>query len=327
MKAPKQPFSRPDNEQADQIAEQAIVWFARLQSGELSTEERLCFQTWKMQSPAHRQAYSEASQLWDDSDFNQALKRIGLSDGIVKKRRNAHAVRKWLPLSLAASVALLALLFDPVTRVQADYYTPVGASQTVRLSDGSNVTLNTDSAVAVAFNEEQRFVRLLKGEAYFDVRRDEGRPFVVDSGETETRVLGTRFIVRDGAAEDKVTVMQGLVNVSNKANRQNVLLHPDEQVGNTSSGLTAVRLLADHRESGWLKGRLSFQDTPLEQVVNDVDRYLPGLILFSDPTLKTYRINARFDVTRPSRALDTLEQTLPIKITYVGNWLTVIGRR
>lgn len=308
MKVPRQPFSRPDNEQADQIAEQAIVWFARLQSGDLSAEERFCFQIWKMQSPAHRQAYSEASQLWDDSDFNQALKLIGLSDGIGKKRRNVHAAGKWLPLSLAASVALLALLFDPVTRFQADYYTPVGASQTVRLSDGSNVTLNTDSAIAVAFNEEQRLVRLLKGEAYFDVRRDEGRPFVVDSGETETRVLGTRFIVRDGATEDRVTVMQGLVYVSNKAS-QNVLLHPDEQVGNTSSGLTAVRLFAGHRESGWLKGRLSFQNASLEQVVNDMDRYLPGLILFSEPTLKTYRINAAS--TSPGRPCAGYAETNP----------------
>lgn len=334
MGKPKKPlFSKPASERDNLIAEEAIVWFTRLQSAALSPQEKIRFQTWKTQSPVHEQAYNEVSQLWDDADFNQALKLSSLSYNPTKnaEKRTHHYPNKlqktWIPLGLAASAALWLALFDPVTRFQADYYTPVGGNQTVQLSDGSSVTLNTDTAIAVAFSNDERRIRLLKGEAYFDVQHDASKPFVIDSGETETKVLGTRFIVQDAQAEDKVTVIKGLVKVSNMVQQQSVLLHPDEQVTNTNSGLTAVRHIANNRDSAWLKGRLSFQDETLEQVVNEMGRYLPGVILFSDNTLKAYRINARFDITQPKLAFATLEQTLPIQITHVSDWVTVIRPR
>jgi transmembrane sensor len=326
-------FSKPATDQDNLIAEEAIVWFTRMQSGDVSGADKIGFQAWQSQSPAHGQAYHEVAQLWDDADFNHAIKLSNLSYTPAKnlhkrsRRFRNRLQQAWIPFGLAASLIIGVALLDPLIRFQADYSTPVGGSQTVQLSDGSNVTLNTDTAIVVAFKNNERHIHLLKGEAYFDVQPDASKPFVIDSGETETRVLGTRFIVRDTQAEDKVTVIKGLVKVSNLAQQQSVLLHPDEQVLNTHSGLGVVRHINNNRDSAWLKGRLSFQDETLEQVVNEMGRYLPGVILFSDNTLKAYRINARFDITQPKLALATLEQTLPIKITQVSDWVTVIRRR
>lgn len=322
-------FSKPNSEQDEMIAEQAIAWFTRLQLNSLSSNEKLQFQIWKAQSPAHEQAYKEVNQLWNNTNFNLALGQAKLSYPLRRaEQKPTHFYQKqWASaLAMAAGFALFVVLSDPLTWLQADFYTNTGDQQTVQLSDGSSVILNTDSAITVAFTGDERRINLLKGEAYFSVQTDMQRPFVVNSGETETQVLGTRFIVRDGASEDKVTVIKGLVKVSNLQQEQSVFLHPDEQVTNTTSGLTAISKTAN-KDTAWLQGRLSFQDTPMAEVVKELDRYLPGMILLSDNSLKDYRINARFDITHPAQALDALEQTLPIKITRLSNWVTVISQR
>lgn len=323
-------FSLPDNEQADLIAEQAIAWFTRMQSNTLSSHEKTQFKIWKAQSSVHQRAYEEITRLWNAPAFNLALGQATLSYAPERvERKSARSYRKyWAPsLAMAASFAVFMVFFDPVTRLQADFYTGTGANRTVQLSDGSIVTLNTDTAITVAFNDNERRIRLFKGEAYFSVQTDRQRPFVVNSGETETTVLGTRFIVKNENAGDKITVVKGLVKVSSLQQDQSVLLHPDEQVINTRNGLTAIRKTLTNQETAWLKGRLTFQDATMTEIVQELDRYLPGIILITDNTLKNYRINARFDITQPAQALDTLGQTLPIKITHVSNWVTVIGRR
>jgi transmembrane sensor len=322
-------FSKPDGEQNDLIAEQAIAWFTKVQENSLSNLDQRQFQAWMAQSHAHAQAYQETCQLWNNTAFNLALGQAKLSYPL--RRTKSHPTRRhhrrWVSaLAMAASVALFMVWSDPMTWLQADFYTHAGEQQTVQLSDGSSVTLNTDTALSLAFTSDQRRIKLLKGEAYFSVQTDAQRLFVVDSGDTETQVLGTCFIVRDGTNEDKVKVLKGLVKVSNLQFRQSVFLHPDEQVTNTPSGLTAINK-STNKDSAWLQGRLSFQDMPMEEVVNELDRYLPGLILLSDSSLKDCRINARFDITHPELALDALEQTLPIKITRLSKWITVISQR
>ena len=321
-------FSKPDTQQDEQIAEQAIAWFTRLQLNSLSSHEKAQFQAWKEQNPAHEQAYEEVGQLWNHTDFNLALGQANLSYPVRQsKQKPARIYRKhWVPaLAMAAGFALFVILSDPMTRLQADFYTSLGDQQTVQLSDGSSITLNTDTAITLAFTGDERHINLLKGEAYFSVQTDKQRPFVVSSEKTETQVLGTQFIVRYGANEDKVSVIKGLVKVSN-LQKQSVFVHPDEQVTNSQSGLTAINKLAN-KDTAWLQGRLGFQDTPMAEVVKELDRYLPGIILLSDNSLKDYRINARFDITHPTQALDALEQTLPIKITRLSKWVTVISQR
>jgi transmembrane sensor len=323
-------FSKPESSQHNQIAEEAMAWFSRLQTGDVSNLENSRFQNWLSQSPTHRQAYEEVLSFWHDTDFNQALKISSLNGNFNTNQPRFNHNRKqtkYLAFVLAASIACMAVLFDPITRLQADYYTPVGSKQTVHLSDGSTVTLNTDTAIAVAFRKNERRIKLLKGEAYFTVQHLGDQPFIVEGGETEARVVGTWFMVRNIQNEEKVAVVKGLVNVSNHGKTQTVDLHPGEQVANYPAGLSAIQPFDNNRETTWLQDRLSFQDAPLEEVVKELSRYIPGLVIISDNALKTIRINGRFNITQPKQALATLAHTLPVAVTTVGDWLTVIRPR
>src|SRR5690606_28626324 len=92
--------------------------------------------------------------------------------------------------------------------------TGVGEQRTVTLEDGSRVSLNTATRLSLHFDRGVRRVRLQSGEALFEVARDPGRPFVVESGDRQVRALGTAFIVRRDAGRIAVTLMEGSVEVA-----------------------------------------------------------------------------------------------------------------
>ncbi|NOT11194.1 MAG: FecR family protein [Methylococcaceae bacterium] len=326
-------LAMPDSNSCNRVDKEAMAWFSRQRTGGLSAKEQALFQAWQAKSPAHRQAYQDVQALWDDTDFNQAIRLASLKRQPVAEspvplnKRHTPNRGHWLSFGLAASFALCVVLLDPITRLQADYYTPVGGNQAITLADGSIVTLNTNTAIKVAFSGNERRIRLIEGEAYFDVRHLDGQPFIVEADNTETRVVGTQFMVRTTQVEEKITVIKGLVNVSNTLQNQSVFLHPDQQVSNNASGLSTVRQLEGSQEAFWLNGRLSLQDVPLEHAVNELARYLPGLVVITGNSLKAYRISGRFNITQPQHALTTLERTLPITVTTIGGWLTVIRPR
>ncbi|MBK8815571.1 MAG: FecR domain-containing protein [Methylococcaceae bacterium] len=190
------------------------------------------------------------------------------------------------------------------------------------LSDGSTVTLNTDTAISVTFTTDERNVSLLKGEAYFDVTHQSNRPFTVAGNVSTTRVVGTRFLVKVMPDEEKVTVLKGLVQVNSQ--HQQALLHPNEQVQTTPVGLSPIQTQIDNREAAWLNGHLAYHDQTLSQVVKELDRYIPGWVVVTGDNLKGYRISGRFNIAQPQNALDTLAYTLPVNVAHIGPWLTVI---
>lgn len=321
------PFKKPKNSQDDLIAEQAIEWFSRMQSEPISAREKLQFLNWKAQSPEHKRAYDEITGFLDDTDFLQALSERVLSSSSdeltgLKKSKQSY----WLPSSMAACLALLAILFDPFIFLQADYQSEIGHQKTIYLSDGSEVILNTNSALAIDFNEHERRVRLLKGEAYFAVYSNKDRPFIIDSGETETEVLGTKFIVKNNASGDEVSVIEGLVKVSSLNHDQTVQLRPEQQVKNSPLGLEPVAAIKSNEVSAWLNQRLVYKNAPLTQVVKDLERYLPAVIFIQDKSLAEYKINARLDISNPELVLATLQKTLPIKVTELSPWVSIISR-
>jgi len=321
------PFKKPKNSQDDLIAEQAIEWFSRMQTESITAEERMQFLHWQAESPEHKLAYAEITDFLDNSDFIQALSETKLSSNddelaVFKKSKQSY----WLPSALAACLGLLAILFDPFIFLQADYQSDIGSQKTIHLSDGSDVILNTDSAIAIDFNETERRVRLLKGEAYFAVYSNKDKPFIIDSGETETEVLGTKFIVKNNAAGDEVSVIEGLVKVSSLNHDQSIQLRPEQQVSNSSSGLNPVVAIKSKDVSAWLKQRLIYKNTPLIQVINDLERYLPTVIFIQDKSLLDYKINARLDISKPELVLATLQKTLPITVTELSPWISIISR-
>ncbi|MDD5275180.1 MAG: FecR family protein [Methylovulum sp.] len=318
--------SQPSQSELEElIDEQAVAWFARLRASDVSREEKATFADWLRQTPAHQQAFDEICLLWGDTQLKQALGEAEKKTS-TKKGWAGHC-RFQLPLLMAACLALVFVFrTDIAVLFQADYATGIGKQQTVRLEDGSYVMLNTNSAIKVAMGDKQRTVELLRGEAFFDVKPDAHRPFIVYGDHSTTRVLGTRFFVYEKHNSDEVKVLSGNVRVSNaERTEESVLLHDRDGVSVNRAGFSKTNRLDTKLTTSWIDGYLVFQDMALADVIEQIQRYRNGVVIFRDGSLRQFKINGRINLHDPAHILETLENTLAVKFTHLTDWLVIIG--
>jgi transmembrane sensor len=217
----------------------------------------------------------------------------------------------WQAAMVIAATLLLALGIYQYPALmlpwQADYITMTGELRTLTLPDGSQMSLNTASAVAVDFTKGKRVVRLLQGEAYFDVKKDVAHPFVVSAQFSQTEVKGTAFAVQTGDDQDIITLQRGLVEVSlNHGHAGSVQLHSGQQIVADSDTLSPVRKDNMQTSLAWLNGRINFTAEPLGQVVEYISRYYPHSIFITRSSLKSVRVSGVYRLENPEGILRSL---------------------
>ncbi|MDP1665570.1 MAG: FecR family protein [Methylobacter sp.] len=307
------------------LDEQAVTWFIRLRADNVSSEEKTSFLRWLNQDDTHRDAFNEVSKLWGDADLLQALGETARKRRITPHKKTTASFK--LPLAMAACLAL-GLLFNNELWIllQGDYSTQVGERKTVYFDDGSTAMLNTDTAIAVSMDGPQRRIELLKGEVYFEVKPDPNRPFIVQADHSTTRVLGTRFFVHERSHSDEVKVVSGRVEVTDRRTlKQPLILHDREAVSVDAAGLGETLLLDSALATSWVNGFLAFENAPLESVINQILRYRAGLVVYRDNNLRELKINGRINLRESDDMLKVLEKNLSVKMTYLTDWLVIVG--
>jgi transmembrane sensor len=319
----------------DALTEDAARRLVRLQSDAVTDAERRDTEAWLAARPEHRAAFDGLRAVWSALD---RMPDPRPADTVLPMRRNRPARssvsrRFALPALLAASVAIAAV-FGPATldRLDSDHSTAAGERRTVTLADGSQVQLNTDSAIAVDFSGPSRRVTLRRGEAFFTVTSDRSRPFEVTAMGAVTRVVGTRFAVRRMDGSTRVAVEEGTVEVHCPAGMAAAEDGVRLTAGETAryerdacpvreSGLNVARLTA------WRDGRVVFDDRSLSEVVRELNRYRPGPIVLLDSKLGERRVTGVFDIRDPDRALSAIEQVLPIRVHRIAGYLAILTGR
>ncbi|MDF0668407.1 MAG: FecR family protein [Nitrospira sp.] len=308
---------RPCEEEA-RLRKEAVAWVVRLQNDSLSPEERRAFNGWYEQSPAHALMFRKVLTVWDSPDLRAAAEAAVQADPSSFKIRTT--VRRWWPIPVAACIILVivvAVHLDVMTRWRADYRTEVGERRTVELPDRSIVTLNTQSAIELSFDASTRRIRLLKGEALFNVRHDPAHPFIVESADTATRAVGTAFVVRAEPAGDQVIVIEGAVEVDAISSRRETHL-PAIATSGSRIDMVQGRMGEPYpvdisAASAWARGRLVVNGVPFAQVIDELRRYYPGTIVLWNHTIDEMRVTGTYNLDDPARVLSLLTQTLPIR--------------
>lgn len=303
-----------DRIQADTADEAAIAWFVRLRDEEATEADRTAFVAWLKADPAHERAWRELEAIWG------ALDRVAVPPAVaphVVAGPTRHRKRAfWRPLA-AAAMLLLAVtaglrLLPP--GLLADYRTGIGERRTVDLADGSRIELGPASAIEVDLGDARRAVRLVAGEAFFTVRRDPARPFVVGAGQGEIAVLGTAFDVKIGLRETvSVVVSESKVAVS-ASGGEAVGVVAGQEVSYDHSGVSAVRTADLDAAQAWRQDQLVFHDTPLDTVLSELGRYRRGHVQLLGGELGKRRITAVFDARRPDAALETIARNLDLRL-------------
>lgn len=301
---------RPDTA----LSDEAIEWIVRLNSGHASEADRQAFGQWRALSADHALAAQEAEAVWHG---------IGAAGSEARKAadgaRLQRVTRRAVVAALVAGGTGLAVersgLIPP--RLWADHVTGTGEQRSVALPDGSSVMLNAASALSVDYTDGRRRLVLYEGQAAFTVARDPDRPFVVEADGGQTRALGTVFDVDIRSSEVVVTVIEGVVAVASDAAPQDgVTVRADQRASYRPHGAVSPVEIADGAAaSAWRRGKLIFNRRPLGDVVAEIERHRPGLIVIANPALRKLDVTGVFELGDPDAILNTMEQTLPVRVT------------
>jgi transmembrane sensor len=305
---------RESDREPQAIREQLVRWLAWLDSGECTREDRSRFEAWLAEDEGRRAEFERARALWD---------RVGglRSESIPQMAAaRAHAGPSRAGMRIAASLAvfgiacLMALLW--LGQPEGDriaYATVKGERLDVVLPDGSDLQLNTDSAVSIAYTRRSRTIHLERGEALFTVKPGDARPFEVLAAGGEIRDLGTRFSVHREAGRVSVVVVEGAVTVKTAESAFRLPLSAGERVDYDAAGrLSATGKVDADASTAWSRGRLVFDDVTVAEVARQVARYHDVRLVIDDPALGQLRVSGTFRTDDLDSLIDTLEILLPL---------------
>lgn len=317
------------NERA--LRDTATEWFVRLQSDALTEQEKQHFFAWLHQSDQHQRAYIEVERFWDSLSLleNSAQASVSASQAKRKRPMLAYALAACITLFMVGTIAYLNLF-----TFGHEYVTQVGEQHQWLLDDGSKITLNTDSSLRLAFNDERRLVKLERGEAFFEVAKDAQRPFIVHTEHGIVRVLGTQFSVHQATHGSVVTVLEGRVGVTAESELESAsqsnytpdfTLTPNQQTvlskAQPSAEITAVDAAS---RIAWREGKLVYRGESFASVLADINRYYPGEIRAGDERLAQLKVAGVFQLNDKAATLRALEDAFQLAAVNASDELTLL---
>jgi transmembrane sensor len=322
------------------LLDEAACWLLRLREAAGDQRVRDDFSAWLSRSSEHRAAWHRVRESWHllgegKPVYEHVWRPQSLqasSSGVGKGSRVPRRRWRWAaPVSAIGIAACLLVVAVPslLVRLEADHLTTTAQSRLVTLEDGTTVYLAADSAIKTEFSASRRQVRLLAGEAFFDVIRNPGRPFVVDASGVKVEVTGTAFDVRLSSSATQVELARGAVGVSFDAAQSAspaVLVPGQMLVVDRKSGAMVRSDIAPEDIGAWREGRLFVNDATIGAVVEQIQRYHAAWIAVPDIALAQQTVTGLYDLRDPDRALRALVQPHGGKVHEVSRFARIVSR-
>ena len=298
--------------------EAAASWYVELRC-DADEATRAAHQRWLLSDPRHVQAWERLARLQGKlAQVAPGIARPTLSSARAKRRE----VLKVLSVLLMAGAAGGMVLRDGgVARLMADLRTGVGERRSLRLDDGSQLQLNTGTAVDVRYSGQWRSLELLRGEILVQTAADAlSRPFVVHTGQGSIRALGTRFTVRCDSDTTRVCVLEHAVEVRPAQAAITVRVDAGQQLAFHADQPGAVMPAATMADA-WSRQMLIVDNWRLADVVSELQRYRPGY-LGCDDAVGELRLSGAFHLGDIDIVLENLTTTLPVRIRRFSRYWT-----
>lgn len=345
-----------DKDELEAIREAAHSWRVLLDDELASDLDQNAFQYWLTEDPRHREEFERIETLWgrlgavtedalvpenraslDRARVTPTKETIAKAEVEVPTLVSRWCERAWFPraagaIAVAAATAFIFLPLPDVLNRKPEivssavtaYSTALGEVEEIALPDGSVATLGADSVIEFAMSPTKRDVTLARGEAFFAVASDAGRPFTVRGGDLLVEVTGTAFGVRLGVTQADVAVSEGHVKVSypivvggepRPSMRTQLQISAGSAVTATRErGLRPPTSIQQDAVAAWREGRLVYVATPLFEVVADANRYSATPIVIVEDSVSGITVSGSFDAGEIAGTLDTLAEMLPIRI-------------
>lgn len=317
---------------------QAIDWAVKVRFNQPDAETRLAFESWLHASAAHAAAWQRVLAV--QGRFAQLPSEItkGVLDTVEQSRASGQAQRRaTLKLLLLAAVigpsAWVLNRHTPWQRYLASETTSTGEIRTVRLADGTMLTLNTSTAVSVEFNQTHRRIVLHQGEILIETGADsvhrtaagEKRPFAVLTSFGEIRALGTRFAVRRAANGARVHLEQGALALSAAAGSARKLVQPGQSWWMDDGNITPAEP-SGLGMTDWANGLLVADAARLEDFIAELSRYRHGIIS-CERDIAGIAVSGLYHLSDIGQTLQFLSATLKLEIRYFTPYWIRLARR
>ncbi|MGF6130847.1 transmembrane sensor [Pseudomonas frederiksbergensis] len=298
------------------VRDEAARWFVRLQEPAVDVEEHRRFEVWLHEHPQHRDEFQLLQGLWTAADLLPAKRLQALCEAAPERRKRRPLVRYAVAasvLAVALGLGLFSGLNHPATYT-AEFSTALGERQHVALPDGSMIDLNSRSRVQVWFEKHRRGIELTEGEAMFSVEHDTSRPFVVETGNGQVTVTGTRFDVRRDLTQTKVAVEQGTVKVQGYG-ADFISLTAGLGTHIDAKGKVATAYAVNPQElTAWRSGKLVFNNASLAEVAAEVSRYREKPLTVGNDKVGNLRLTSVFKSDNTDALLKALPSILPVAV-------------
>jgi transmembrane sensor len=320
---------------SQEVDDQAASWAVLRDFGGLTPEQQAQFEQWLHADKRHLGAYARAEGALIRVDRAQSG-GFGGARVIPPEEPSLWGRRRLIVGGLAAAgVAAIGYFGRTLSLLQSQpeevFATGVGQVREILLADGSVITLNTNSKVAVKYTKQARDIRLLQGEALFDVAKNKHRPFIVQANNTSIRAVGTSFsvsmlpqrpiqvLVREGVVEVRRTDTAASVPVRVSANTRAVA---PQDAPISASAMPVAKL---ERNMAWKDGRLAFDDETLEAAAEEYARYSDVRIVV-DPAVAQKTITGVFVSNDPIGFAKGAASVLGLAVVVNGDEVRIIGR-
>lgn len=305
----------------------AAGWAAKCDRGELTSSEQAQLEAWAAQDTRHAGAFARAMAV------NIAFTGKYQADAATSSEIKAPSVSRRQMLAAAASVGTLAVtglsgygLWQRFARET----TAKGHMRLIPLADGSTATLNTDSAISIAYDEHFRRVTLHRGEALFDVAKDTNRPFLVDAGAVTVRAVGTSFAVkRTAQSEIGVIMREGIVDVVRHTDGTRVRMVAGTILDAAPGDSLLVRNVtagAIQSALAWKDGQIDLNQMTIAQAVDEFSRYSDRKIAVEGRGIADLRITGLYPANDPEGFADAVALAFGLSVRKTADGV-VLQRR
>lgn len=310
--------------------EAAAGWYATLRGEDATLADRQAWQAWLRESDEHARAWAMVEAVSRRFDPLRASGHEAAAAGIKAARGGGARRRQMLAGLVGCGVAgwmawRKGALPELVMAWSADFRTSTGEQREVTLADGTQVWLNTDSALSVDYQAGKRLLRLIAGEILVRTARDaRGRPFYVETRFGRMQALGTRFSVHHDASRTRLDVFESAVEIRSPVGAVQ-RVEAGQRAEFNADGISAVTL-ADRAREAWCRGIVVADNIPLRQLIAEIARYRRGYIGVA-PEVAELSVMGVYPAIDTERALAMLESALPVRMKRTLPWWVTIEAR
>jgi transmembrane sensor len=326
-------MTEPDDCEQERLKREALGWLTRISLGDAAPQDLVDLRRWRDTSSAHAAALARAGRLWQELEAPVAAVARGDVEDAARRGAGGARLSRRAVLAGGAAVAATAAglmmvrppldLWPSLAELEADHRTGIGEQRRLALPGAVSVDLNTRTSIALRGTDQDPAIELIAGETAVVIGSAATRPFVVIAADGRMTAARASFNVRREGAAVRLTCIDGEVAVECGSQRRE--LGAGQQAFYDGRGFGNVITIDPSTITAWRDGMLIFRNTPLTDVIEEVNRYRFGRIILLDEGLGRRLVTARFEIQRLDTVMGQIGSVFKVPVKSLPGGFVLVG--